>query len=89
MSTSKAYILIKNFALKEIVSPMSNSEFIDGINFIKKEIEHLKDYDKGKLTGYIEGKSEIIIYQDEFLITIEYQDLDENINFEVSKFLEV
>lgn len=44
MSTSKSYIPIKNFALKEIVSPMSSSEFIDGINFIKKEIEHLKNW---------------------------------------------
>lgn len=84
--------LIKNFVIKEITQNLSFKDFVDNINFIESKIIDFVECSSDPMTTYSIYSEEdslditIQIYKSERLWSIEFQDLNENINFSVEKF---
>lgn len=86
--------LIKDFAINEITNNLSFKDFVNNVNFIETKIIDFLECSSNPLTTYSIYSEEdslditIQIYKTERLWSIEYQDLNENIDFSVEKFNE-
>lgn len=89
----KIYQLVKDFAISEITQVLTQDFFVSGIKLIETQIKEFLDKSSNEFSSYLIYSDEanldisIQIFKSENLWSIEYQDLNKNINFSVEKFI--